>query len=178
MRRDTAFRTALLLALLLALLIGHAAPAAAQSPAAGPDPVVAGYELFYKGDLPAATRYFEDRLKETPDDLALRFGWLMVDETRIKYDIGRVPRFERELDAIITIAGARYDRTHDDVGALFYLANAHLMRGAYRFDHDKGMWGAARDGANAKNYIEAYLKKYPRDGDAYFVLGTYNYFVD
>jgi hypothetical protein len=89
-----------------------------------------------------------------------------------------MPAFEKALDAIIGLADARYDRTHQDTEALFYLANAHLLRAEFRFDHDRGMWGAARDGANAKSYIETYVKKYPEDADAYFVLGAYNYFAD
>lgn len=150
----------------------------AQSPATGTDPVLIGYERLHQGDLSGASQYFEDQLKRAPDDLAFRFGWLMAEQARIQLAPGRTAQFEKDLDAIIALGEARYERTHEDVGALFYLANAYLMRAAYRFDHDKGMWGAARDGANAKSYVEAYLKVYPRDGDAYLVLGSYNYYVD
>src|SRR6188768_2636147 len=144
----------------------------AQSPAAGTDPVLIGYERLHHGDLSGASQYFEDQLKRAPDDLAFRFGWLMAEQARIQLASGRAAKFEKDLDAIITLGEARYERTHADVGAMFYLAIAYLMRAAYRFEHDKGMWGAARDGANAKSYVEAYLKLYPRDGDAYLVLGS------
>ena len=157
------------------LLAIATANAAAQTPR---DQIVSGYDLVHRGDAAAAARHFETLLKSTPNDLAVRYGWLMAERNRIDFDSGRMPPFEKALDAIIELAEARYDRTHQDTEALFYLANAHLLRAAYRFDHDKGMWGAARDGANAKSYIDRYVKKYPEDADAYFALGTYNYFAD
>lgn len=162
-------------ALAAVLLFLPAAPAAAQTPR---DQIAAGYELLHRGDPGAAIRHFEALQKTVPNDLAVRFGWLMAENDRIDFDLGRVAPFEKALDAIIELAERRYDRTHEDTEALFYLANAHLLRAAFRFDHDRGMWGAARDGANAKSYIEKYVKKYPEDVDAYFVLGTYNYFAD
>ena len=163
------------LTIVAALVSLAAAPAAAQTPR---DQIVAGYELLHRGDPAAATRHFEALQKSAPNDLAVRFGWLMAENERIDFDASRTPAFEKALDAIIGLAETRYGRTREDTEALFYLANAHLLRAAFRFDHDKGMWGAARDGANAKSYIEKYVKKYPEDADAYFVLGTYNYFAD
>ena len=161
---------------IVAVLLSVPAPhAAAQTPR---DQIAAGYELLHRGDAAAATRHFEALQKTAPNDLAVRFGWLMAENERIDFDAGRVPAFEKALDAIIESADTRYGRTHEDTEALFYLANAHLLRAAFRFDHDRGMWGAARDGANAKSYIDKYVKKYPDDADAYFVLGTYNYFAD
>ena len=53
-----------------------------------------------------------------------------------------------------------------------------MVRAAYRFNHDKGMWGAARDGAKSKRYADAYVKRHPGHADAYFTLGTYNYYVE
>ena len=86
--------------------------------------------------------------------------------------------FERQMDAFIADAEARYDRSATDDEALFYLGNAHFLRAAYRFDHDKGMWGAARDGARSKRLADAYVKRHPEHGDAYFMLGAYNYYVE
>jgi tetratricopeptide (TPR) repeat protein len=40
------------------------------------------------------------------------------------------------------------------------------------------MWGAARDGASAKKYAEAFAAKHPNSGDGAFVLGAYNYYVE
>ncbi len=151
------------------------AQAAAQTPR---ERIAAGYELLHAGDPGAASRYFETLLQATPNDLAVRFGWLMAERDRIDFDAARTPPFEKALDAIIDLAGTRYGRTTKDTEALFYLANAHLLRAAFRFDHDRGMWGAARDGANAKSYIDKYVKEYPADPDGYFALGTYNYFAE
>src|SRR5262245_37692791 len=142
------------------------------------DQIVAGYDLMHRGDAAGASKYFEALQKSVPNDLAVRFGWIMAERERIDFDSARVGPYEKGLDSIIELADARYGRTHEDTEALFYLANAHLVRAAYRFDHDKGMWGAARDGAKAKGYIDTYVKKYPADVDAYFVLGTYNYYAD
>ena len=86
--------------------------------------------------------------------------------------------FERQIDAFIADAASRYDRSATDDEALFYLANAHFLRASCRFDHDKGMWGAARDGARSKRLSDAYVKRHPEHGDAYFMLGAYNYYVE
>lgn len=163
------------LAIAAALSWLPAAHAAAQTPR---DQIAAGYELLHAGDPAAASRHFETLQKGAPSDLAVRYGWLMTEHDRIDFDAARMPAFEKALDAIIDLAGARYGRTTKDSEALFYLANAHLLRAAFRFDHDRGMWGAARDGANAKSYIDKYVKEYPGDTDAYFALGTYNYFAE
>jgi tetratricopeptide (TPR) repeat protein len=40
------------------------------------------------------------------------------------------------------------------------------------------MWGAARDGARSKRLADVYSKRHPEHGDAYFALGTYNYYVE
>ena len=163
------------LAITAALLSIPAADAYAQTPR---DQIVAGYDLMHRGDAAGASKYFEAIQKSVPNDLAVRFGWLMAERDRIDFDPARAAPYEKALDSIIDLADARYGRTHEDTEALFYLANAYLVRAAYRFDHDKGMWGAARDGAKAKGYIDTYVKKYPADVDAYFVLGTYNYYAD
>ena len=52
-----------------------------------------------------------------------------------------------------------------------------MLRAAYRFSEDKGVWGAARDAARAKGYAEQYIRQHPEHGDAYLTLGIYNYFV-
>ena len=163
------------LAIAAALLWFPVAHAAAQTPR---EHIAPGYELLHRGDPAAASRHFETLQKTAPNDLAVRFGWLMAERDRMDFDATRVPAFEKALDAIIELAGTRYGRTTKDTEALFYLANAHLLRAAFRFDHDRGMWGAARDGANAKSYIDKYVKTYPDDPDGYFALGTYNYFAE
>jgi len=161
-----------LAAVLLWLPIAHAAAQTSR------DQIAAGYQLLHSGDPAAASRYFEMLQKAAPNDLAVRYGWLMAEHDRIDFDAARMVPFEKALDAIIDLAGTRYGRTAKDTEALFYLANAHLLRAAFRFDHDRGMWGAARDGANAKSYIDKYVKQYPDDPDGYFALGTYNYFAE
>jgi tetratricopeptide (TPR) repeat protein len=167
-------RNPLVIALALGMLAA-AAPARAQTPPI--DPVPEGYRLLYGGDKAASAKYFDDLLKSRPDDLPVRYGWLMAQRNRLG-DATLRTAYEKALDACLTLADKRYDKNSKDAEALFYLAQAHLMRAEYRFDNNKGMWGAARDGANAKGYAETYIKQHPENGDAYFVLGMYNYYVD
>jgi hypothetical protein len=158
------------------VVTGAAAPAAAQSARA--EQVASGYQLLYAGDERGAIRHFQSLLGTSPDDLAYRFGLLTAERERLDNDVPLRADFERRLDGIIALADKRYGRTTQDAEALFYLAQAYLMRARYRVDYDKGMWGAARDGVKAKNYSEAYVKVHPEHGDAYLPLGLYNYYVE
>ena len=109
---------------------------------------------------------------------AFRFGLLFAQLERLGRDVPLRPEFERRLDAFIDLADKRYARTTRDEEALFYLAQAYLMRARYRVDYDKGIWGAARDGVKSRSYSETYLKVHPEHGDAYLALGLYNYYVE
>jgi len=153
-----------------------AAKPAVASPA--DDDVLAGYQQFHRGDREGAKRAFERLVAANPSGLPARFGLLEVLEGEVGSNQAAQSEFERLLDAFIADAAGRYARSDTDDEALFYLANAHLARASYRFDHDKGIWGAARDGARSKRLADAYIKRHPEHGDAYFVLGTYNYYVE
>jgi hypothetical protein len=122
-------------------------------------------------------RHFKALLEVHPDDLALRCGWLVAQRERLD-DAALHAEYEAALDAFIEAAEQRYESNSGDDEALFYLANGYLLRGGYRIEHDKGLFGAARDGKHAKMYIEAYVAKHPENNDAYFALGMYNYYVD
>ena len=151
------------------------APAAPQAPG---DPVAAGYHLLWSGDQTAAIRHFEALARARPTDAPAQFGLLVAQSEQMDVEPALQPAFERGIDALIAQIDARYRRSKQDAEALFYLAQAHLLRAEYRFDHDKGMWGAARDGAKAKGYVDTYLTQHPEHGDAYLVVGAYNYYVD
>jgi tetratricopeptide (TPR) repeat protein len=142
------------------------------------DPALkAAYDTFYRGDKAAADDAFRT-LAARPDDLAGAFGRLIVAHSRLGPDSASSPDFERSLDAFIDTTAARYDRAHTDRDALFHLAFAYTLRSAYKFQHQKGIVGAARDGGRARGYIDTYLATSPDDGDAHLVRGMYNYFVD
>jgi hypothetical protein len=143
-----------------------------------PDPVRVGYQFLHAGDKEAARRHFDGLLKQHPDDLALRLGSLIARRGQLDNDESLIPAYERDLNELLRMAEARYDRSERDSDALRYLASGHMLRAAYRFEHDKGMWGAARDAAKAKNYSDSYVQRHPDHGDAYLTLGLYNYFVD
>jgi tetratricopeptide (TPR) repeat protein len=153
----------------------HARGGTPQAPA---DPIAQGYELFYANGPGPALTHFAGLVAAKPADLPARFGWLMAAHGRLDDDRSGAVDFEQRLDAFIDAAEARYGRDRNDADALFYLAQGHFLRATYRFEADKGTWGAARDGAKAKNYSEAYVKAHPDRADAYLALGLYNYFVD
>jgi tetratricopeptide (TPR) repeat protein len=139
--------------------------------------VRAGYQRLHAGDKADALRLFEEELKRTPDDLQLRLGSLAARREQIRDDETLVPAYERDLDALIELADRRYGRSGRDADAHRTLSAAYLLRAEYRYEH-KGMWGAARDAAKAKDYAERYVTQHPEHGDAYLPLGLYNYFVD
>jgi len=157
---------------LLVACVAVAAESGAQ------DPVLAGYQQLYAGDLEAAHEHFAGLVAARPGDLAARFGDLMVLEERSDIDAALQPQFERKIDAFISDAERRHSRSATDDEALFYLTGAYLLRAQYRVANDKGVFGAARDGARMKKYAEAYIKRRPEHGDAYLALGVYNYYVD
>jgi hypothetical protein len=158
------------------LLLCLPAWARAQS-AADPNAIAQGYELLAAGERLAAIQHFERIAAVRPGDLAARFGALAGRHMRLEYDDSEQAVFEQRLDQLIVDAEARHRRNEQDAEALFYLAQAHMLRGGYRFEYDKGMWGAARDGAKAKSYSEAYVAGHPEHADAYLTLGLYNYYV-
>ena len=125
----------------------------------------------------AALQHFERQIAERPGELAPAFGALAVRHTRLAVDDSEEQIFEQRIDRFIADASSRYNRNKKDDEALFYLSQAHMLRGGFRFEYDKGMWGAARDGATAKNYSDAYVARHPEHGDAYLSLGLYNYYV-
>ena len=165
--------TGLFLACLFGILLAPA-PATAQ----GNDDVVAAYQRFYRGDKDGARADFERMVAAGSGRLSARFGLLQVLKDDADTNRTMAAEVERRIDAFITDAEARHDRSGTDDEALFYLANAHLLRATFRFEHDRGIWGAARDGARSKRLADAYVKRHPEHGDAYFVLGTYNYYVE
>jgi hypothetical protein len=110
--------------------------------------------------------------------MPVRFALLQILRRQTDQNREQEADFERQIDAFIADADARVGRSGTDDEAQFYLANAYLLRAEYRFSHDKGIWGAVRDGARSKRGIDAYVKRHPEHGDAYYALGTYNYFVE
>jgi tetratricopeptide (TPR) repeat protein len=161
--------------LVLALFLGMSAVSVA---AGAQDDVYAGYQLFHRGDIEGARRELNALLAANPGRLVVRFGLLRILDHQTDNNPALEPEFEKQIDVFIADAEARYQRSEKDEEALFYLANAYLLRAAYRVDHDKGTWGAARDGARSKRYIDTYIKRHPEHGDAYLALGTYNYYVE
>ena len=163
--------TTLPLALCLWLL---ASPANAETQ----DAVLEGYQQVYAGRPEDATGHFNRLRARDQQALGPWFGALFATVGQLEYDDTLEAPFEQSLDTFIDEASARYRRSPQDAEALFYLAQAHMLRGTHRVSNDKGMWGAARDGARAKSLADEYIKRHPEHGDAYLALGLYNYFVD
>lgn len=157
-------------------LILSAWPAAAQPSSS--DPVLAGYMRFYAGEREAANKHFETLHGQDPQNLAKWFGLLFVQQQLIDDDPSVAPAFEGRIAEFLEVAEQRYGRSKTDAEALFYLEQGYLLRSTHRINHDRGIFGAARDAGKSKNYAEMYIKQHPEHGDAYFALGLYNYYVD
>jgi tetratricopeptide (TPR) repeat protein len=140
--------------------------------------VAAAYTSLYRGHLEEARGQFARARTARPETLPPWFGSLFSQMALLEYDDSVADAFERDIDAFIEEATRRYERASQDSEALFYLVQGHLLRGTYRFAYDKGMWGAARDGAKSKGYADEYLRRHPEHGDAYLAPALYNYFVD
>src|SRR5262245_46185353 len=141
--------------LILGLWASHAASGAAF---AGQGDIDAGYQRFYQGERAAAMAEFKKMAAASPSALPARFGYLYCLEDLTDGNAPNQAEFEKGIDAFLADAGVRYDRSDKDDEALFYLASGYLLRATYRFDHDKGMWGAARDGARSKKFSDTYIK--------------------
>lgn len=153
-------------------------PSHVAAQTAANDPLYAGYMRLYAGERAGAFKHFEMLRGSNPRSLAPWFGQLFAHQARVEYEESLAPSFEKAVDEFLDHAGQRYSRSKDDAEALFYLAQAHLLRSVYRIDNDKGTLGAARDAAKAKGYADTYIKQHPEHGDAYLALGLYNYYVD
>ena len=136
----------------IVLSVAAAARLLAQTPA---DAILAGYQLRFDGQKAESARYFAELLKTQPDNLPARYGWLTVQNERMGGNTAMQQTFEKALDDFIDVASARYARSKQDSEALLYLAQGHFLRAAYKFEHDKGMFGAARDGSKSKGYVDA-----------------------
>jgi tetratricopeptide (TPR) repeat protein len=146
--------------------------------ASAQDAVLAGYQQFHAGDTDGAQQYFARLVASRPADLSARLGELVVLEERARTDASLEREFERKIDAFLADTERRYSRSSADDDALFHLSAGYLLRAQYRVTRDKGMFGAARDGAKMKRFAETYLARHPEHGDAYLAPGLYNYFVD
>ena len=142
------------------------------------DAVYAAYMRLYGGEREGSFNDFKALYARDSQALPAWFGMLAAHERRIELDDSLGPAFEQGIARFLDHAEQRYRRSHADAESLFYLAQGYLLRSMYRLEHDKGVFGAARDGAKAKGYADAYIEAHPEHGDAYLALGLYNYYVD
>ena len=161
----------------VALILGIAVPSLAGAQPGSRDPLPGGYQRLYAGNYDAAFSEFTTARAQSAQALPAWFGQLLSQLARVQVDESLEDSFERDADAFIEAASTRYAQSRDDSEALFYLAQAHMVRGTFRASSNQGLWGAARDAARAKSYSEQYLKAHPEHGDAYFTIGLYNYYV-
>jgi len=165
-------------AVLVSAVLHASALAEAAVPPPADDALRTAYEAYYRGDKAGADAAFREIVTRRPDDLGSAFGRLVVAYSRVGPFSAVSPAFEQSVNAFIGRAAERYDHNHADEDALFHLAFSYTLRSAYRFEHQTGMIGAARDGGRARGYIDTYLTAHPDNGDAHLVRGMYNYFVD
>ena len=161
----------------VALSVGLALPSPAQAQTPARDPLLSAYHRLYAGNADAAFGEFSAARAQNAQALPAWFGQLLTQMARLQFDESLEAGFERDVDTLIETASARYSQSRADAEALFYLAQAHMLRATFRASREKGIWGAARDAARSKSYAEQYVKIHPEHGDAYFTLGLYNYYV-
>jgi tetratricopeptide (TPR) repeat protein len=159
------------------LLAGPAPPKQPAWPQVD-EALLQAYRLLHDSDHSGAQHAFERLVAARPQDLPPRFGLLRLFDARARLAPALLPEFERHLERFMVDVEARYARNAQDAEAAFYLAAALVVRARYRVEHDKGMWGAARDGARAKRVSEAYVKRHPGHVDGLLALGIYNYYVE
>jgi tetratricopeptide (TPR) repeat protein len=160
-----------------ATVVACVSPATASTARTDPS-LRTAYDAYYRGDTAGADAAFQAIVTERPDDLGAAFGRLVIAYSRLGPYSAASPAFEQSVNAFLARASVRYDRNRTDEDALFHLAFGYTLRSAYRFEHQTGLIGAARDGGRARGYIDVYLRSHPEDGDAHLVRGMYNYFVD
>jgi hypothetical protein len=180
-REPVSLRLITVAIVVLAAAAGCACPSAARgSPPAGgtPDPIRSGYERIDRGDAMGAYEYFRALAERDSGDLAVAFGTLSALETRGLDEPEAQQEFERRTEQLLARARGRYERNRADQEALFYLALGHGTRAIYRYTHDKGLWGVARDAAQSKRYGEECRRLDAGRDDIYYVLGYYNYYID
>ena len=116
----------------------------------------AAYRLLDAGNVEAAERAFTARVSSAPDDAAAEFGVLYAEHARLDVDDSIEPTFARQLDAFVDRMDKRHGDHPEDADALRYLAQAYMLRAAYRYEGNQGMWGAAHDAAHARDRIDQY----------------------
>lgn len=142
------------------------------------EPLRTGLSRLKQGDAQGAYDQLRALAATEPENLGAECAVLLaLDALGLDEEVGRTLEFETRLDKIIDHASSRRNRNAGDRDALFYLAQAYGARAGYRFEHGKGIWGAARDAAKAKRLSDEYVRLAPADADGYYTLGRYNYYV-
>src|SRR3972149_3524897 len=108
---SAAMRRFFLLALLCAGLPGGVR---AAEPA---EPIRAGYELFYRGDLRGAYQHFRALAERAPDSLAAAYGALSAVYVRDQAEETLEAEFDKRADALLRPAAARLERDPPAGGA-------------------------------------------------------------
>ena len=141
----------------VALLLGLAVPSLAGAQPGSRDPLPGGYQRLYAGNYDAAFSEFTSARAQSAQALPAWFGQLLSQLARVQVDESLEAGFERDADAFIEAASTRFAQSRADSEALFYLAQAHMVRATFRAGSNQGLWGAARDAARAMSYGEQYL---------------------
>lgn len=171
MRAPACLIATFLLVALSAARTTHAAPNL-------PESVRSGLTRLKQGDARGAYEQFRALAAKEPENLGAECAVLLaLDAIGLDEGDGHAAEFETRVDTFIDHASSRRDRNAGDREALFYLAQAYGARAGYRFEHGKGIWGAARDAAKAKRLSDEYVRLVPADADGYYTLGLYNYYV-
>lgn len=140
-------------------------------------------EFFFDADFDAGIALFQQLEKKRPDSpavsyfLANGYWWKIFRAYIYDPEAKETPYdklFERYLAQTIEQSERILKRNRSDVTALFYLGNAYSLRS--RVKALKGSYfSAGRDAAKGKKQLERVLELQPKQYDAYYNIGVYNY---
>ena len=145
--------------------------------------IVKANELFLNADFDAGIQLIANLEKDRPQSPAVSFflangyWWKIFRSYIYDKDAKETPfddDFEKNLEQAMDRSERLLSRNKYDVAALFYLGNAYSLKSRV-----KGLRGsyfsAGRDAGKGKNYLEQVLKLQPKQYEAYYNLGIYNY---
>ena len=140
-------------------------------------------ELFLNADFDAGIALIASLEKDRPKSPAVSFflangyWWKIFRSYIYDKDAEETPfdeEFEKHLDQAIERSEKLLYKNKYDPVALFYLGNSYSLKSRV-----KGLRGsyfsAGRDAGKGKSYLEQLLKVQPKQYDAYYNLGIYNY---
>ena len=140
-------------------------------------------ELFLEADFDGGITVIKQLEKKRPYSPAVSYFlangyWWKIFRIHIYEQVAKETPYDKLFDRYLSQTMEQSERilkrNRSDVTALFYLGNAYSLRS--RVKVLKGSYfSAGRDAAKGKKYLERVLELYPKQYDAHYNVGAYNY---